>query len=379
MSRIFRLEAVERYLYCPLLYFWTDLRGTAVLDIPMRTTTALPKLALLQALSARQDPACQAYPLVQLVGGVWDSWLEQKGVGEDVKPALEGFHQVRYGEILKLFLDGDIRKRDRSKYIEPRASYRYKDMYRTRGLDALSDRIDAAVVDRLGVEVSSIEKLGLGDYSIANAYSDSLVMAGRFSPLPPEEVWGVDEVVSIDLSERFVIEATVDLIAWGPKGARLYVLDGTPMFFFERPWVSRKLILIAAPLMRARPPGDPFPPIKAVIYRHLLSGEEVVRRAVRPSRLVQALLMFERGVSAGIYTPQFLSGDLSRCLACPARSLCLDREDTLEHFYPGLSDVVDKVRQAAARLSGADQDLVRALVGMAQDLTLADITAVEKK
>jgi hypothetical protein len=87
--------------------------------------------------------------------------------------------------------------------------------------------------------------------------------------------------------------------------------------------------------------------------------------------------MFERGVSAGIYTPQFLGGDLSRCQACAARSLCLEREDALEHFFPGMSDLVDKIRKAAARLELADQRSVGALARLTQDLTLADISLLE--
>jgi hypothetical protein len=79
-----------------------------------------------------------------------------------------------------------------------------------------------------------------------------------------------------------------------------------------------------------------FHKVGRVVYRHWMTGKMIERRQVRPARLGFAMEAARRGIEAGIFTPQFLSGDLSRCRACQAREVCIPASgDIAEWFLPG--------------------------------------------
>ena len=155
---------------------------------------------------------------------------------------------------------------------------------------------------------------------------------------PTEAEYGVRVKTIVPLPNRVTISATADLEMVGVSTSTIEVHDFFPAFAIHWSWISRRLEVIAALEMQAADPMRPFPPVERVVYRHFMSGKTVERRSVREARLVFSLEAAVRGIEARIYTPQFLSGDLSRCRQCPAREICVPASgDLAEWFLPGES------------------------------------------
>jgi hypothetical protein len=78
-----------------------------------------------------------------------------------------------------------------------------------------------------------------------------------------------------------------------------------------------------------------------------------------------------RGIEAGIYTPQFLSGDLSRCRGCPAREICTPfLGDISEWFLPGEAEIARRVQQAIDRIGTVDGETIRKLLSTLDEVIL---------
>lgn len=374
-KKIIDLDQVRDYFYCPLLFYWKHVSEMEH-DGAWLSTLRLPRKAIQQALATYATGQYSQYNLPSLVNFVWKQWLEQKNVGNDVAPALLSFHEGRM-QILTQFISGKIRKKGGNKYIEPRAATRYKNMMRTAQLNKLSDDINESCLEKLGIFEGTMNFLSLGSYSLANAFSDSLYMAEKF-PLPAvETIHGVSIACVIDLGNGELIETTADMVLAGHNTSTIFVHDCAPYFAVKRTWIPRRLDMIAASQSQAKKEQLSFPPVDTVVYRHFMTGAEIVRKNLRNSRLTNAMHMALRGISIGHYPPAFFSGDLSRCNGCEAESVCLEGGDTLEHILPGAEHIASNLQKAQKLIAQSDKtvlDLVANVVEL--DLAPSDVVSL---
>jgi hypothetical protein len=175
----------------------------------------------------------------------------------------------------------------------------------------------------------------LGRYWIADAYADALIMAATCELPAPEEIVGVDVPGVAVLTEKYRLALNADVVVRAGAGCVIEVLDPRPLFYLDRARVSRKLDVIAAAAFEGVE-GE-MPPVSLVRYRHLLSGTVVERRHARLARLLFALIGAARGIEAGVFVPEFLNADLSKCRACRLAADCLgEDEDFFEYCAPGI-------------------------------------------
>ena len=365
------LSEIVDYLYCPMLYYWKyQVHGA---EQKFLTTLDLPKLAVQQALSIYMEGENSQYELAQWVIFIWETWLKQKGVAQDdVIEGLRGYHEIRYHQVLAPFLNGKTRNKRGKSYVEPRASKAYKERIAYFNLGNIEAALSERTSEALGVVEAEITELNLGKYTVAQAYSDSLIMAANFKPPLPQSVWGTGKPVSVRLAEDLVMDTVVDLISVDGNQAHGYFLDGRPMFYLNRSWVWRRPDLLVLGLMEAREEEEPFPPISAVYYVHLYSGEILSRKTLHVSRLQNVFIMACRGISANIYLPTFLSGDFTRCRACAVRAQCYDREDVLESAFPGAYKTA-RALESAVHSPAAHA----AALELASELTLFDLRGIK--
>jgi len=234
--------------------------------------------------------------------------------------------------------------------------------------DALSERLS----DALGVVEAEITELNLGKYSIAQAFSDSLIMATNFKPPLSSSVQGIGRRVSVRLAGDLILDSVVDLISIDGDQASGYFMDGHPMFYLDRSWVWRKPEVLAIGLLEAKEGDKPFPPITTAYYIHLYSGEILSKKALKTSRLQNIFIMASRGISANVFPPAFLSGNFSKCRACAMRTQCYDQEDVLESTFPG------SYQTAKALASAVRKPATRAVaLDLATKLTEFDFQSIE--
>lgn len=93
---------------------------------------------------------------------------------------------------------------------------------------------------------------------------------------------------------------------------------------------------IVAFRMEAADFARPFLKVEHVFFCHFMTGKGIERMASHEARLIFALEAATRGIQNRIYTPIFLSGELSRCRICPAQEVCFPASgDLMEWFLPG--------------------------------------------
>lgn len=363
-------EEIKDYLRCPMLFYWKHVVISN--EEPPRSSLSLPGQALRQAMPIYYDGENHKYELVQWVDFVWTTWLKQAGLGQDdVIKGFQAYHRVRYHEGLKPFLTGESRGPGGKKYVEPRASKAYKDRVRLLNLPGMEEELSNATFSAMKIEEAEIVHLNLGRYSIAQAYSDSLIMAMNFKAPKAKSVWGAGRPVRVRLDDRVSLAAIADLVTVVGGKSQVYYLDARPMFFVENSMVWKRPDVIAAGLIEAEEGDDPFPPIEMVHYVHLFTGEVMSRKVTNASRLQNILIMASRGISANIFIPAFLSEDDAKCRACELRSRCYDREDILESAFPGSYQTAGAL-EAAVRNTEARELALK----LAAKLTEFDLMAV---
>ena len=331
-------QMIQDYLYCSLYFYWRHIHADPHKNITpnMHSTASLPGEAISQALRVWGTGKYSTHPFKALVGAVWKRWLDDYDLGEDVHTMLTGYAELRE-KIIMQFLEGRIRARDGRKYTEPRMTRRYRDMMDTGGVSHLEERVNDAALQRMAVTKATLD--GIGEYSLAAAYSDSLIMAARYQPPVVDSIIGIALPAVIQLGDTIRVKTTADmLISDGADGAIAEIHDSHPMFYYRRYDVGKRLDVIAASLLAGKE-GD-LPPITKVIYRHFMSATTMERKQLRHSRLQLAMVGAVRGIRSKIYLPQFLSGDRTRCKGCAAANICLGTDerydDVLEHYLPGI-------------------------------------------
>jgi hypothetical protein len=81
----------------------------------------------------------------------------------------------------------------------------------------------------------------------------------------------------------------------------------------------------------------------------------IERRRVRQARLVFAMDMARRGIQAGIFAPELLSGDLSIYRICPAEKTSIPTDgDIITWFLSGEVDVARLAHQVTRSIVSQD-------------------------
>ena len=333
-NNLVKLAAIQDYMYCPMLYYWQhDAQGRSIaekVDIPVHTSRDLPKLVITSALKAWTSEEYGGHPFFELARDVWRVWFAHYEIRPDVITMLERYAEER-NVILDQFLTGKIRRNDGSQYVEPRLTNRYRDMLEMAGLSPIPLKLEEHLQPVFGVAKARLPKLG--EYYVADAYCDSLLMAARYAPPAVTSIIALQEPVSINVN-GMQVEVVIDLLLEGADGLIAEVHDQAPIFYFDRrrARVDLRMVAIAAAAEKWE-----RGPLRLVRYRHFQSAQELDRKALRLSRLSFALATASRAIEGGIYLPAFLGGDLGRCMQCPAKEQCLgENEDVYEHYVPGL-------------------------------------------
>lgn len=376
------LDQLRDYVFCSLLFYWKYVMGVRG-EQARRTTLELPGEAVRQAwrvYARRPDTS-----LLEAVMIVWRAWLAQGGVDrDDVLKGLAGYAQV-VTAILGGFRSGKVRKRDGSRYKEPRMSRKFKDMARSSGLPALAAELDRSLIPALAAEPA--EHPLFGRYGVADAFTESLHMAERLSapgeaPARPA-ILGVEAPVQVRV-EGWILPAVADmLVVDDPQESPPTVLVEVHDYDLARSpaanMVSRDLRVVAALHMEPSPgTGFSFGQVVGVTYRHIPSGWSHRRRFTSGGRLTHVLEAVLRGVREGVYVPMFLT-DLARCGACAMKAACFNPGglDALEALAPGLAGraeaVAGAVQAVAGRLKpGERRLLIGILKGLAEELAARD-------
>jgi hypothetical protein len=358
------LQDIRDYLFCSLWFYLKRfaprlLTPDGEAGIHPYTTLELPGLAFAQAL-ALHATGRHPHPFPVLADLVWQTWMVQKGMGDDLLQAARGYARLR-NEILGQFTSGRIRKAGGQAYIEPRMTTRYANMLENAGLTKIASRIEETGREKLGAGPAELP--GVGPYFLADAYADTVWMAERYTPPLPEAVHGLSLPVQVKMDNGGTISARADLVIAGVEESTVEVHDAHPAFALQRSWANRRLDVLAALQMIPAGPHKPFPPVGKVIYRHLMSGKTIERRRVRAARLSFAFEAARRGVQAGVFIPQYLSGDLSRCRGCRAQEVCITPQgDISEWFQPGSAALAGQVRDALRQIGPVDAVTVRKIL-----------------
>ena len=368
------LEQLRDYVFCSMLYYWKHVVGLRGEWAP-RTTLEIPGDSLRQAwrvYARRQEAGLQEAVMV-----VWRTWLAREGADEDdVLKGLAGYAQA-LAHILEGFESGKIRKRDGSRYKQPRMSRKFKSMARSSGLPALAKELDRKLMAALRVE--QVDHPLFGPYSVADAFADSLRMAERLAapgeaPANPA-ILGIQVPVQVRVG-GWVLPARADMLVMDelentPPSVLVEVHDYDLARTPSARMVSRDLRVIAALHMEPLPESTiAFGEVTGVTYRHIPTGWTHRRRMAAGGRLTHVLETTLRGIQEGVYLPMFLV-DLSRCEVCAMRARCFNPGglDALEALAPGLSNRAQAVAESVRVVAGGlDPGQRKLLVGLLRRL-----------
>ncbi len=372
------LDQLRDYAYCSMLYYWKHVVGLEGEPAP-RTTLELPgqvirqawKVVVNQGKGAEAGPDYAQLGLPEAAMVVWRTWLAREGADtDDVLKGLTGYAGA-LAKILDAFESGRVRKRDGSRYKQPRMSRAFKDMTRSAGLPALAKALDKKLLPALHLAPGKHPLYGR--YTVADAFCDSLNMAERFSR--PGESPVTEAIIGVDVPVQvraggWTLPAVADMLVIDsearsdPPAVVVEVHDYAP----GRPplarQIGRDLRVIAA--LHMEPIADEtsqFGEVTGVTYRHIASGWKHFRRRAGSGRLTAVLEATLRGVQEAVYTPMFLT-DLSRCQTCPMQGSCFNSGglDALEALSPGLTRraeaVAGSVRAVSTGLNAPQRKLL---------------------
>jgi len=351
------IQQLRDYAYCSMLYYWGHVAGIHGEKAP-RTTLELAGEALREAwriYASRPEVSMQ-----EAVTVVWRTWLAREGAdGDDVLKGLAGYAQA-LASILHGFESGRVRKRDGSRYKQPRMSHQFTKIARSSGLPALSSELDGKLLSALGIV--KVNHALFGPYGVADAFADSLRMAKRLgSPgeAPAQEaILGVNVPVQVRVG-GWVLPAVADmLVIDGPNETPPSVSVEVHNYELGRPplvrHVGRDLRVISALHMEPLKGNElVFGVVTGVTYRHIRSGWTHRRRMAAGGRLTHVLEASLRGIQAGVYLPMFLT-DPGRCDTCAMKARC---------FNPGGLDALEVLSPSLAHRSQAIAESVRAVAG----------------
>lgn len=348
-DNLVKLASIQDYMYCPMLYYWNhDAQGRSLAEkeeMPARTSRALPKLVITSALQAWASGEYAGHSILELARDVWRVWFAHYAIRADVITMLERYVEER-NAILDQFLAGKIRRKDGTQYVEPRLTNRYRDMLEMAGLSPVPMKVEEHLQPAFRVAKARLPKLG--DYHVADAYCDSLLMAARYSPPAASSIVALQEPITIAIN-GVQVEVVIDLLLDGADGLIAEVHDHAPVFYFDRRKARVDLRMVA---ISAAAEKWGRGQLRLLRYRHFQSAQQLDRKALRLSRLSFAVTTAMRAIENNIYVPAFLGGDMSRCEQCPAKGQCLgENEDVYEHYVPGLVSLRESEAKQGAELA----------------------------
>ncbi|MDY7042077.1 MAG: hypothetical protein SVX38_14565 [Chloroflexota bacterium] len=310
------LAEVWAYARCPYEHFW---RYVARIALPP-TARGLVEQALHQALLAYYGEKHEN--VVQCVGQAWRRNLKEWGYTDDTWDLLVKFVTVR-ARVLEPFLSGRVVKRDGSRYKVPQMSNEYK----RRAVDARLPHLAARLDERLaGAPVYADE-----EYTIPDAFSDSVEIASRNTWPVPDSVVGMDVPFRVHLTDGLTLDGVAVLVTRvGPEQVGIEVHDYGPIC--PPVAVMRRDLRVVAALHAS---GE-WSGVHRAIFRHLRSGATVsISRLPGTGRLLTAAIAAAAGIRHRVYVPR-LAAQSRECLTCSYYGLCTDGQDMLDTLDPTL-------------------------------------------
>lgn len=356
---------IQDYLFCPVLFYIKKFKAFLLPRMDQRlqkymaklggSSLDLPGMAVNQALQLYAENG-QAITLVEALGRTWLSWLEGASAPEGLWRQLVVYADVRNNMILRPFFRGEILTRKRARYLEPRSSARYRSMMVNNKLTHLAENIDRQVLQ--GLHVVAGELPGVGEYHVAEAFADSLLMVEGYVPQKSGELRIVNKQIPVSMHNQVQMLYMAQLAYEQDEQWVIEVLDCQPGFVFPKKTVYRDMrVLLAGIALDSLPGGRGG----SVVYRHLMSGEKVFCRDLRVSHAVLVVESVLRSIENDIYLPAFLRQGGETCRTCPASELCSGSGDILEWLLPGLQDAGLRLKTMAGMLD--EKVLDKAMLG----------------
>jgi hypothetical protein len=351
-------EDITDYLYCPFKYYLkkigqlpavakamqVDLKSAGFL----RSTIVLPGRILSEALSLLASGKYGA-DLYGITRALWRSWLlSYPNVHKETVKTMMLYGEAR-NKILQPYFSGERLTRERKKYVEPRMSNSFKREMKDANLPELAARVDKELLEATHYSQGELQKLGA--YRVSDAFADSLIMAERFPRIEPAQIVAANEYRKVTLESGRQISFRIDVLYQQGGNCILEVHDPHPAFVPQHIWSTRDIRSILGSFF-LESNGDKN---DILLHRHLISGKSKTLRNLRSARAVLGVEYVLNGIFNDVFYPAFLSGDLNRCRACLARSVCLSG-DAANWVLPGIETSGERLRLAAAMLQGKKLD-----------------------
>jgi hypothetical protein len=321
MANSYTLDSIISYLFCPLLYYLQEVKPKGYFDIELQEFThALPGKSLKTALKLYNSGNYSSDSFPNLVSAVWGNWIQADLLDPAIIPLLERYETGR-NQILFSFFEGRIKKSDGSHYVEPRASRAFNSMLTKAGIIDIPIKVEKLLAGKNKYQNSKLRILG--DYKFAYAYADALLMAKRYKAPALNQIVGVNVPKVMDLAFGVKIKFNLDICL---EKNIVETHDFSPLLVFNNRIARMDIRMLAAIYEQGE---------GKVVFRHFMSNRTLIRKAGRATRLIQTVSHVIRGIQAGIFIPQFLLGDDSKCVDCIAQNICLGKDQLLEHIFPG--------------------------------------------
>ncbi len=384
------LQDLWDWAYCPLRVWWrrsglmpagADLSGK-------HTGETLVRQSILTAVDLFYRPdRPQACALGECLGWVWRRWLEGWGVAEALSGPLVEYHSRRRS-LLRRFEEGDLTRRDGSRYVRPMWTRYWRELAAASGLDQLRILIDS-YHSRIGLgslELDDAQRYH-GPLGLADAFADALDCCSSLDLPPAGEVLGVGVPFRVELPS-VQLHGQADLVR---RLQRTRPVGRPPADAVQDGWVqqlelglflldpqlppahslARDLRLLAYSQARLQADREETPAhqVQAVRLYHLPGGTS---QTFHPQlgdgmetleSLARAVV---NGLRAGAYVPRMVCG-WQACGECDFRRLCFAGDGVLAVFNPPLAAQVEAARLLRQRLgevldhSGASLPALRAL------------------
>lgn len=354
------LRDVLDWAYCPLRFWWRN-TGLApdISDIHgKKTGEELFRIAVQRAIKLYYDSHGNGHNpgFAGCIGHVWRTWLDNWDLSKVLAAPLIEYHKRRRS-LLSRFERGAITKRDGDLYKRPMWTRHWEELANSTGLTNLRKIIDnhQTKIGMGTLDVSREDSFN-APIGLADAFANSLDIAGGIELPNPVNVLGVEEPMIVDLPS-VMLNCRADIVVELGKSRRvgrpsdkpgtnneitkleciILLYDDAIPSIYSLAKDLRVLSFGQATLHPSSYPGQNSKVVTVTVY-HLPTG---TRQEFRPQLGdgAEALESLSRAVCSGIrggaYVPRMVCG-WKACGDCEYRNLCFTEEGVMATFNPPL-------------------------------------------